>query len=137
MQTYLKCLVSQPKNVNVEKEGLPLTVTRLLVRDAFLDVDLFNNTFKKDELDYEYTEEKWENSIDRRTGKAEHPRQLERVPERAQFKFQLIYNVFDDKTKQGEKKSELHLKNLWKAMKILEDDYLGGHGSRGYGPNPI
>lgn len=97
---------------------------RLIVRDAFLD-----NDFKKKfhELDLEYTEIKWENTINRKTGTAEHPRQLERVPAGAEFSYSFIYNVFDDK-----KKVE-HLKEIIKAMKILEDDYLGGQGSRGYG----
>ena len=99
------------------------TSARLIVRDAFLDDD-FKNKFS--ELDLEYTEIKWENTINRMTGMA-NPRQLERVPAGAEFSFSFIYNVFDDG------KKEEHLKELIKAMKILEDDYLGGQGSRGYG----
>ena len=108
---------------NAKKEnGIP---ARLIVRDAFLLESHFNNTFN--DLELEYTEIKWENSINRKTGTAEHPRQLERVPAGAEFSFSFIYNVFDDG------KKEEHLKELIKAMKILEDDYLGGQGSRGYG----
>ena len=107
---------------NNEEKGIP---ARLIVRDAFLEKDHFNNTFS--DLELEYTEVKWENTINRVTGTAEHPRQLERVPAGAMFSFSLIYNVFDD----GEK--EKHLKEIIKTMKILEDDYLGGQGSRGYG----
>lgn len=99
------------------------TTARLIVRDAFLDDD-FKKKFH--ELDLEYTEIKWENTINRMTGMA-NPRQLERVPAGAEFSFSLIYNVFDDEMK------EVHLKEIIKAMKILEDDYLGGQGSRGYG----
>lgn len=98
---------------------------RLIVRDAYLLESHFNNTFN--DLELEYTEIKWENTINRKTGTAEHPRQLERVPAGAEFSFSFIYNVFDDG------KKEEHLNELIKAMKILEDDYLGGQGSRGYG----
>jgi CRISPR-associated protein Csm3 len=102
-------------------DGFP---ARLIVRDAFLVEDHFNNTFS--ELDFDYSEVKWENTIDRVTGTA-NPRQIERVPAGAVFSFTFIYNVFDDK------KKKVHLDEIIKAMKILEDDYLGGQGSRGYG----
>jgi len=102
-------------------DGVP---ARLIVRDAFLVDDHFGNTFPDLELDY--TEVKWENTIDRVTGEA-NPRQIERVPAGAEFSFTFILNVFD-----GDKKKE-HLSEIIKAMKILEDDYLGGQGSRGYG----
>ncbi len=108
---------------NAKKEnGIP---ARLIVRDAFLVESHFDDTFN--DLELVYTEVKWENTINRKTGTAEHPRQLERVPAGAQFFFTFIYNVFDDE------KKETHLKEIIKAMKILEDDYLGGQGSRGYG----
>ena len=107
------------------------TPARLIVRDAFLVIDHFNTEKKEkglfSELELDYTETKWENTINRITGTAEHPRQLERVPAGAQFSFSFIYNVFDDG------KKDEHLKEIIKAMKILEDDYLGGQGSRGYG----
>ena len=108
------------------------TPTRLLVRDAFLcddeqDEKGFKNQFQDAELTDDFTEEKWENTINRRTGTAEHPRQLERVPAGAEFTFEMVYNIYDD-----EKKDD-HLNHLRKAMRILEEDYLGGHGSRGYG----
>ncbi len=113
------------------------TSTRLLVRDAFLNTQPFKDE-EFQNLDFEYTEEKWENTIDRRTGKALHPRQLERVPAGAEFTFSMVYNVFDDFIKQNEDqiniyKCNWHLGQIRKAMKYLEDDYLGGHGSRGYG----
>ncbi len=105
-----------------EKKG---TAARLIVRDAFIaDKSHFKKVFP--ELELGYTEIKWENTIDRLTGMA-NPRQLERVPAGAEFFFTLIYNVFDDG------KKEQHLKEIIKAMRILEDDYLGGQGSRGYG----
>jgi CRISPR-associated protein Csm3 len=114
----------KPEQGTVAKKdnGIP---ARLIVRDAFLLENHFEETFT--DLELVYSEIKWENTINRKTGTAEHPRQLERVPAGAQFSFSFIYNVFDDG------KKEKHLKEIIKAMKILEDDYLGGQGSRGYG----
>jgi CRISPR-associated protein Csm3 len=99
-------------------EGKP---ARLIVRDAMLDEFSFqanrNSIFSEFE-DNLFTENKWENTINRMTGTAQHPRQLERVPAGACFDFEIIYNVFDDGLKDS------HLKEIIKAMRILEDDYL-------------
>ena len=96
--------------------------SRLIVRDAELDVDAcdFSNT------DLPYTESKTEVAIDRVTAKA-MPRTFERVPAGAKFKLNMVLNVFE-----GEDEKELK-KTLKQAIELLEDDYLGGHGSRGYG----
>ena len=113
-----------------------VAATRLLVRDAFLNQEPFKNEAFQN-LDFEYTEEKWENTIERTTGKAQHPRQLERVPAGAEFQFSLVYTVFDDLAltpeASGLRKCDWHLEQIRKAMRYLQDDYLGGHGSRGYG----
>lgn len=96
--------------------------SRLIVRDAELDTNAtdFSNT------DLPYTETKTEVAIDRVTAKA-NPRTFERVPAGAQFKLNMVLNIFKDD-------AENELKNTLKqAIKLLEDDYLGGHGSRGYG----
>lgn len=98
--------------------------TRLIVRDANLVEDSITEEMKKN-LDLEYTEVKFENAIDRITSAA-NPRQNERVPAGAKFSFEMIYNIFDEKDKEN-------LKEVFKAMKLLEDDYLGSSGSRGYG----
>jgi CRISPR-associated protein Csm3 len=103
------------------------TVTRLLVRDANLDKDKFETEFAGVELEMDYTESKWENTINRKTGTAEHPRQLERVPSGAEFNFEMVYDHYDD----GNTKD--HLTHIRTAMRLLEGDYLGGSGSRGYG----
>jgi CRISPR-associated protein Csm3 len=100
---------------------------RLLVRDAFL-VNADDSIFFEG-----YTDSKWENVINRRTGTAEHPRQMERVPAGAQFQFELVYSVYDDVT--GANQSELrgHLQKILMALQLLEDDGIGGQLSRGYG----
>lgn len=96
--------------------------SRLIVRDAELDVDAcdFSNT------DLPYTESKTEVTIDRVTAKP-MPRTFERVPAGAKFKLNMVLNVFE-----GEDEKELK-KTLKQAIELLQDDYLGGHGSRGYG----
>ncbi len=107
------------------KEGGGNWPSRLIVRDAFLTTDSLK---KLEEIDTGllYTEWKWENSLDRVTAAA-NPRQLERVPRGTEFKFEMAYTV--------ESKDDLEedLKNIKTALKLLEMDYLGGHGSRGYG----
>lgn len=96
--------------------------SRLIVRDAELITpdEKFTNT------DLPYTESKTEVAIDRLTASA-NPRTFERVPAGAQFKLSMVLNVFagDD-----EKKLKDTLKE---AIEILQVDYLGGNGSRGYG----
>jgi CRISPR-associated protein Csm3 len=108
--------------------------TRLLVRDATLDTVKFETVFGAYDLDAsDYTESKWENTINRKTGTAEHPRQLERVPSGAEFDFELVYDRFADKATGVETDTANDLTLLRTAMRLLEGDYIGGSGSRGYG----
>jgi CRISPR-associated protein Csm3 len=105
--------------------------SKLIVRDAYLtqeSVDLLGNI---DELDMPYTEGKWENSINRIQGIAISPRQIERVPAGVSFDVNFVINVweYDDGSEDGEDLYNL----LIKGIKALENDYLGGSGSRGYG----
>ncbi len=72
-----------------------------------------------------YTEIKTENAIDRITSAA-NPRQQERVPAGSVFKVEIVYEVFDQKDHD-------RLKIVFEGMKRLEDNYLGGGGSRGNG----
>lgn len=55
------------------------------------------------------------------------PRQIERVVAGSRFGVNIVYNLSDPK----EMEEDLSL--LSKAMKLLQLDYLGGHGSRGNG----
>lgn len=71
------------------------------------------------------TETKMENMIDRIRGVAEHPRNTERVPAGARFKFNLTIRVHDG--------DDPLLGTVWKGLKLLELTGLGGSGSRGYG----
>lgn len=109
-------------DLKIEKENV--TPTRLIVRDAFL-TEKSEEKLKELATDLEYTEVKFENVIDRITSAAT-PRQMERVPAGAEFDFEMIYNVFNEQDREN-------LKEVFKAMELLEDDYLGSSGSRGYG----
>lgn len=76
-----------------------------------------------------YTEAKWENRIDRITGKAKDPRQIERVPAGVKFRVEFIINVWDDDIEREQEMINL----LKEGLRLLQEDYLGGSGSRGYG----
>ena len=108
--------------------------SKLIVRDAMLseyrlDGKTQEERLKDNEfLDLPYTEGKWENSINRVQGTAISPRQLERVPAGVKFDVNFVINVWDN---DGDGES---LYNIVKeAIAVLENDYLGGNGSRGYG----
>jgi CRISPR-associated protein Csm3 len=73
------------------------------------------------------SEAKYENVIDRKSGTAQHPRQTERVPAGVKFTYNIKLKVLD-----GD--DELALKSIVeKGLELVENDYLGGNGSRGYG----
>ena len=101
--------------------------SKIIVRDAMLSDDSKKKLLECDNLDMPYTENKFENVIDRVRGIAQHPRQTERVPAGAVFNAEFIINVWDDDDEQ-----EL-IALFEKGIRLLENDYLGGSGSRGYG----
>jgi len=98
---------------------------RLIIRDSHL-IPESAAKLKQVDTGLYMTEWKFENGIDRVTAAA-NPRQLERVPAGSKFQFELVYTV-EDKDQAVE-----DLQNIAIALAILEDDALGGHGSRGYG----
>ncbi len=101
--------------------------SKLIVRDAMLSEDSKKELLSCESLDMPYTENKFENVIDRVKGVAEHPRQSERVPAGAVFNAEFVLNIWDDDDEEA-------LKSLFKkGIRLLENDYLGGSGSRGYG----
>ena len=112
--------------------------SRLIVRDAMLTAESKKELEECSNLDMPLTESKFENSIDRVKGAAKDPRQIERVPAGAIFGAEFIINVFEDKEdKTVDSKtllSEEELLDLFiEGLRLLEKDYLGGSGSRGYG----
>lgn len=101
--------------------------SKIIVRDAILSDESQKMLLDCDNLDMPYTENKFENVIDRVKGIAQHPRQTERVPAGAEFNAEFILNIWDD-----DKEEEL-MALFMKGIHLLENDYLGGNGSRGYG----
>ena len=100
---------------------------RGIFRDSYLDEEHFeqnrNTLFKN--LELEYTEDKIENTVDRISAAA-NPRHLERVPMGTNFDFEIILDLFSEEDKSL-------LITLIQGLKLLEDDYLGGSGTRGSG----
>ncbi len=115
-----------PNNIG----GIP---SRLIVRDAYLhqeSIDLFSGS---EFTDMPFTEIKFENTINRVTGVATHPRQFERVPAGAKFNVEFVINIFGTSDSEANDNEQKHLQLFYSGIKLLEDDYLGGSGSRGYG----
>jgi CRISPR-associated protein Csm3 len=108
--------------VEDKKNGFEQQPSRIIIRDCKLISS--ENEFKN--TDMPYTESKTEVAIDRITAKA-NPRTFERVPSGARFDLNMIINVFEDEIEEDLKGT------LVRALDLLQDDYLGGHGSRGYG----
>jgi CRISPR-associated protein Csm3 len=100
------------------------TPARLAVFDAPLDLASITPQMREN-LDDELTEVKSENAIDRITSQA-NPRTLERVPAGAKFKVRFVMDVL------CEEDAPLALR-LLEGLRLLEDDTLGGGGSRGSG----
>lgn len=99
--------------------------SRIAVRDARLTPESLEE-LKHIDTGLLYTEWKTENSLDRVTSAAS-PRQLERVPAGSLFNLSIVYTIDD------EQQAEEDLKNILATLKLLEDDALGGGGSRGNG----
>jgi len=101
---------------------------RLYVRDAHLTSE---SREKLEQIDTGYflSEVKFENTLDRITSAA-NPRQIERVPRGSEFHFQMVYNLWDQDHR---KEIDEDIQSVLIALQLLQDDYIGGHGSRGYG----
>lgn len=101
---------------------------RLIVRDAYLNPDSAKLLkYKKHDLDMPYTENKYENSIKREEGTAENPRITERIPAGVFFDVEFVLNIWENEDEQNLRQM------LDRCISLLENDYLGGNGSRGYG----
>jgi CRISPR-associated protein Csm3 len=100
------------------------TPARLSVFDAPLVTESITPQMRET-LDDELTEVKSENAIDRITSQA-NPRTLERVPAGARFRIRMVVDVLcpEDAALPG---------LLVQGLRLLEDDTLGGGGSRGSG----
>lgn len=108
---------------------------RLLFSDMFL-----LNGKELSELGIHSTEVKFENTINRLSAVA-NPRQIERVIRGTKFGLSLIYEPEQRKEdpeskEEPEAEEEKILRDfelIKEGLRLLQYDYLGGHGSRGYG----
>lgn len=99
-------------------------ITRISVGDCFVckkQLELAENEKIK------LSEAKYENVIDRKTGTASNPRQSERVPSGVKFDFSIRVKILPND-------NEAEFKTIIeRGLDLIEKDYLGGSGSRGYG----
>lgn len=139
----LKSLLKYNKETKIEKGTLDFKNTN--IKNIFEPVDdkevkisraIFRNMYLTDEskLHLEsilgkkvYTEIKAENSINAIKGTAESPRFIERVPAGAEFCGEIVLNVFD------EDDAKFMMDIIKESLRLLEYNYLGGSGTRGYG----
>ena len=103
-------------------------------RLQFKDAQLSNIPELKKKLLDTAVEVKFENGIDRITAEAT-PRQIERVIREAKFHFEIIYDAWFEFTDEKECIDRItnDFKIIGDGMKLLQLDYLGGNGTRGYG----
>lgn len=101
--------------------------TRIIVRDAVLTKE-WSEKFNQGKA---IVEEKSENSLNRITAAA-IPRPIERVVPKVEFDFEIDYRIIDTGDG-GKKDEELFVSVVKEGLKILENDYLGGGGTRGNG----
>jgi CRISPR-associated protein Csm3 len=105
--------------------GNTIVLSRLQFFDVFMNEESVER-LQKINTGLFLTEVKYENTINRITAEA-NPRQLERAVAGSVFDFKLCYNV------ENEDELEEDIKIIKLCIEMIEDDYLGGHGSRGYG----
>ncbi|MBC8309303.1 MAG: type III-A CRISPR-associated RAMP protein Csm3 [Planctomycetes bacterium] len=102
--------------------------TRLIVRDAPVSIECKNAFIENGQA---LTEVKSENSINRLTAKA-NPRPMERVVPGITFDFEILFRIID-LGDGGEEDESLFNDVVLLGLALLEQDALGGCGSRGCG----
>jgi CRISPR-associated protein Csm3 len=110
-----------------ENEANSAGPTRLIVRDAYPSEETREKYVKGGVFT---TEIKTENSLNRITSEA-NPRPMERVPQGAQFDFEMVYGIYD--LGDGGAIDIENLQQVYTALSLLEAGVLGGGGSRGSG----
>jgi CRISPR-associated protein Csm3 len=101
--------------------------TRIIVRDSHLSEESKEKIQERSIESGSYLELKAENAINRNNGTAESPRFMERVPAGLTFNLEIILQIFEGDDEKFLKETIL------KALNLVEESYLGGSGSRGYG----
>ena len=103
---------------------------RLIVGDMFMSNEAELRSMGLQTM----TEVKFENTINRATA-VSNPRQIERAIRGSRFELNMIYDITSDKQSAEDILAEAaeDMKTLADGMHMLQLDYLGGHGTRGYG----
>lgn len=112
------------------KSGNP---SRLIVRDIYLDDEAKELLKGSSFTDMPYTEIKMENTINRIEGNAINPRSIERIPAGVSMDYEIVINIITVENEDAKQLEANFTRLLEEGVKLLNDDYLGGNGSRGYG----
>lgn len=117
------CIATKLFGISADESQAELKFpTRTIVRDSYPDIETIE-LWKNEEL-INGAELKFENTINRINSGAT-PRNIERIPKDSKFNFEIIFSVYEG--------DDNNISSLLDAMRLLEDNYLGGSGSRGYG----
>jgi CRISPR-associated protein Csm3 len=105
--------------------------TRFIFRDAFLTSEAEKQL--RENLPGLLAEVKTEIAMSRTQGKTEHGslRESERIPAGATLHFNLSVRLFEEDEIKARHKG--YFQKLAEGIDMLENDYLGGSGTRGYG----
>jgi len=105
-------------------------MTRLIFRDAMITEESEKQLREaQEEKGLNFAEIKSENWINRNTGKAGDRglRTQERVPEGTTFNFEISIRIFENDD------AKLFKGKVKEGLALIQQDYLGSSGSRGYG----
>ncbi len=111
-----------------QNTGHNLGSTRIIVRDSCLSVATKEEySHLLEEKGLSFIEKKTENIINRKSGAAEHPRSLERIPAGAEFDIEIVLQEYE-----GDNISDM-IEFVKEGLRLVQQTYLGGFGSRGSG----
>lgn len=117
------CIATEIFGIGANNEGKKFP-TRVIIRDSYPTKETIEMWNESEEI-LRGSELKYENSLNRINSKAT-PRNIERVPKGSMFSFEFIFSIYD-----GD--DENNLNRFIESIRLLEDNYLGGSGSRGFG----
>lgn len=118
-------LIKKLFGVGASEKDVNIGPTRLIVRDSYPTTEWLKKLVTEDIYE-RGTEIKGENKINRENGRAD-PRFIERVIPGIDFDLETIVTIYE-----GDDENAL-LNILKEGIELLQDSYLGGQGTRGYG----